>query len=145
MCNDFLDSYNQSLGVCKVSSTPWTYCIQNTLPKSVKGCFGFLSPLGVKGRCRRMTNAAIGCGYLNGEINTWFILALQKGLDFLFFILRLCFVWKHIMGGCILTRNRIQACNKLKLGGKSRHDLKGVWKQGGSRLLKLCLHNNQLL
>jgi hypothetical protein len=48
MCNDFLDSYTQSLQVCKVSSTPWTYCIQNTLPKSAKSRFGFLRPLGVK-------------------------------------------------------------------------------------------------
>jgi hypothetical protein len=48
MCNDFLDSYNQSLQVCKVSSTLWTYCIQNTLPKSAKSRFGFLRPLGVK-------------------------------------------------------------------------------------------------
>jgi hypothetical protein len=47
MCNDFLDSYNQSLQVCKVSSIPWTYYIQNTMPKSAKSRFGFLRPLGV--------------------------------------------------------------------------------------------------
>jgi hypothetical protein len=48
MCNDFLESYTPSPRVCKVSITPWTYCIQNTLPKSTKSRFGFLHPLGIK-------------------------------------------------------------------------------------------------
>jgi hypothetical protein len=48
MCNDFLESYNPSPQVCKVSITSWTYCIQNTLPKSAKSCFGSLRLLQVK-------------------------------------------------------------------------------------------------
>jgi hypothetical protein len=48
MCNDFLDSFNQFLQVCKVSITSWTYCIQSTLPKSTKSRFGSLCPLGIK-------------------------------------------------------------------------------------------------
>jgi hypothetical protein len=33
MCKDLLESYNPSPQVCKISSTPSTNCIQNTLPK----------------------------------------------------------------------------------------------------------------
>jgi hypothetical protein len=48
MCKDLLESYNPSPQVCKISSTPSTNCIQNTLPKSEKSRFGYLRLLGVK-------------------------------------------------------------------------------------------------
>jgi hypothetical protein len=48
MCNDLLESYNPSPQVCKISSTPSTNCIQNTLPKSEKSRFGYLRLLGIK-------------------------------------------------------------------------------------------------
>jgi hypothetical protein len=80
MCNDFLDSYNQSLQVCKVSITSWTYCIQNTLPKSTKSRFGSLHPLGVnkaqthinligrKGSMCLFLEGAIYMGTRNGSV-----------------------------------------------------------------------------
>jgi hypothetical protein len=43
-----LESYYPYLQPQKVSKTPQTYSVHNTLPKSAKSHFGYLCPLGIK-------------------------------------------------------------------------------------------------